>query len=107
MASLDQVLEEFLKNGKTFAREQLVEFVESAKADESEFIQSMGRNVEKYTIKLLTGLITPDEYKDLLSGVVPLKKMQMASLSAQAKVRAEKIARGLEKLTLDAVCKLI
>jgi hypothetical protein len=136
----------FADKTSTPAKDELKELIISAKKDESEFVRLQAENVERWTIMLAAGELTPLEkaatkswrahafqtvllcYKDVfcnhyktcsLTGLTPagfkkqaakldvLTKLETIKLELAAKVRAQRLANGIQKYIIDGLCKLL
>lgn len=107
MSSVEKYLAELLGESKKLARKELCNLVKKTKSDSESFIRKQGERLEKYLKKLAEGKITKSEFKGLVKGLVSLKKIRALKISVEAKVRAEKIARGIRNLVLDRLFKII
>ncbi len=107
MSSLSEFLEALIDEGKEFAKDELKDLVKEAKTDNRTFIRHMGELTEEFIKLRALNKITNSEFKELMSDVVDLNKMQFHKLSVQAKTRAEKIANGLVDLVVDKLIAII
>lgn len=107
MAGISDFIDTLVKDGKQFAKEQLRQLVKEAKDDERTFIRHMGELTEEFIKLRALNQISNAEFKELMTDVVDLQKMQFTKLSVSAQARAQRIADGLRSLVLDSLLKLI
>jgi hypothetical protein len=91
----------------TLAKEELKELIISAKKDESEFVRSQAENIERWTVILAAGELTPAGYKKLVSKMDVLAKLETIKLEVAAKASAQRLADGIQKCIIDGLCKLL
>ena len=107
MAGISEFIDSLLKDGKTFAKDELKALLTEAKEDNRLFIKHMGELTEEFIKLRALNQITNDEFEELMKDVVDLNKMQFRKLSVAAKARAQKIANGLIDLVLNSLLTLI
>ncbi len=107
MASISEFIEALLDEGKAFSKDELKALISEAKADNRLFIRHMGELTEEFIKLRALKKITSSEFKELMRDVVNLNKMQYLKLSVEAKLRAEKTAKGLSNLVIDELITLI
>ena len=107
MAGISEFIDTLIKEGKTFAKDELKALLSDAKSDNRLFIKHMGELTEEFIKLRALNQITNSEFKELMEDVVDLNKMQFHKLSAAAKARAQKIANGLTDLVLNSLLALI
>tara|TARA_B110000467_G_C17908437_1_gene258559 strand:+ start:122 stop:445 length:324 start_codon:yes stop_codon:yes gene_type:complete len=107
MSSISEFLEALVDEGKDFAKEELKDLIKEAKGDNRTFIRHMGELTEEFIKLRALNKITNSEFKELMSDIVDLNKMQFHKLSVQAKTRAEKIANGLIDLVVNKLIAII
>jgi len=91
----------------TLAKDELKELIISAKKDKSEFVRLQAENVERWTVMLATGELTPAGFKKLVSKMDVLTKLETIKLEVAAKASAQRLADGIQKYVIDGLCKLI
>lgn len=91
----------------TLAKEELKALIISAKKDESEFVRLQAENIERWTVMLASGEITPMGYKKLMSKMDVLTKLEEIKLEVAAKASAQRLADGIQKYVVEGLCKLL
>ena len=89
------------------AKDELKELILSAKKDNSEFVRMQAENVERWTIMLAAGELTPAGYKKLVSKMEVLTKLETIKLEVAANASAQCLADGIQKHVIDGLCKLL
>ena len=89
------------------AKDELKELIISAKKDESEFVRLQAKNIERWTVMLAAGELTPAGYKKLVSKMDVLAKLETIKLEVAAKASAQRLADGIQKYIIDGLCKLL
>jgi hypothetical protein len=107
MSDLKDVVNGILRDGARFAVDELVGCVDGAKTDADDSIRSQGEMLEMYIRKLARGIITKDEFEDLVQGLVDLRKIKKARIGVGAKARAERTADRFRALVLDSLLKAV
>ncbi len=91
----------------TLAKEELKTLISSAKNDKSEFVRLQAENIERWTVQLAAGEITPMGYKKLVSKMDVLTKLEEIKLEVAEKASAQRLAEGIKTYVLDGLCKLL
>ena len=64
-------------------------------------------NIERWTVMLATGELTPAGYKKLVSKMDVHTKLETIKLEVAAKASAQRLADGIQKHVIDGLCKLL
>ena len=91
----------------TLAKDELKALIVSAKNDKSEFVRLQAENVERWTVELATGELTPAGFKKLVSKMDVLAKLETIKLEVAAKASAQRLADGIQKHVIEGLCKLL
>jgi len=91
----------------TLAKDELKELILSAKKDESEFVRLQAENIERWTVMLAEGEMTPTGFKKMVSKMDVLTKLETIKLEVAAKASAQRLADGIQKHVIDGLCKLL
>ena len=67
MSKFTDYIDGFADKTGTLAKEELKELIIAAKKNESEFVRLQAENVERWTVMLAAGELTPKGYKKLVS----------------------------------------
>ena len=105
--NLNELLNDLLKDTTGFAKDELINFINDAKNDTSDFVKQVGKLAEKNIQRLALGKITADEFKELMEDLVDLNKMEFHKLSSDAKVRVQKTVAGISDLALNKLLSII
>jgi len=107
MSKFTDYIDGFADKTSTLAKDELKELISSAKKDESEFVRLQAENVERWTVQLAAGEITPAGFKKLVSKMDVLAKLEEIKLEVAAKASAQRLAGGIQKHVIDGLCKLL
>jgi hypothetical protein len=91
----------------TLDKDELKELVSSSRKDESEFVRLQAVNIEHWTVMLAEGEITPTGFKNLVSQMDVLNKLETDKLESAAKASAQRLSEGIQKHVIDGLCKLL
>ena len=91
----------------TLAKEELKNLVFEAKSDTDLFIRDQGWKMEKYLTQLAAGEITKEQFKGNIEDLKDLVEMRQLELSVAAKASAQRIIRGISKLMIEGLLKLL
>jgi hypothetical protein len=91
----------------TLAKDELKKLIISAKKDKSEFVRLQAENIERWTVMLAAGELTPAGFKKMVSKMDVLTKLETLKLEVAAKASAQRLADGIQKHIIDGLCRLI
>ena len=106
-SNINEYLESLLKDTKSFAGDELKKYINDAKDDNRIFIKHIGELTEEFIKMRALGKITNDEFKELMTDLLDLNKMQFHKLSSDAKVKTQKLVNGISDLVLNKLISLI
>ena len=89
------------------AKDELKDLIADAKKDQSDFVRLQAENLERWTVMLADGELTPTGYKLLVRKMEVLTQLDVIKLKVAAKARAQKLAEGIEDLVVKGVFALI
>ena len=107
MSKFTDYIDGFADKTGTLAKEELKALIISAKKDESEFVRLQAENIERWTVMLAAGELTPAGFKKLVSKMDVLTKLETIKLEVAAKASAQRLADGIQKHVIDGLCKLL
>lgn len=107
MSKFTDYIDGFADKTSTLAKDELKELILSAKKDKSEFVRLQAENVERWTVMLAAGELTPAGFKKLVSKMDVLTKLETIKLEVAAKASAQRLADGIKKHVIDGLCKLL
>jgi hypothetical protein len=107
MSKFTDYIDGFADKTSTLAKDELKELIILAKKDKSEFVRMQAENIERWTVELATGELTPAGYKKLVSKMDVLTKLETIKLEVAAKASAQRLADGIQKHVIEGICKLI
>ncbi|MBJ6372385.1 hypothetical protein [Sedimentitalea arenosa] len=96
-------LVEFRNGLAVLARNTLDDLSEQAKGDGEAFIDSMKDDLPRWTKALHEGLLTKDEFEQLLEGQKSLLKLHMLTAVGLSKARLEQFRQALISLATTSV----
>ena len=91
----------------SLAKEELEQLVRDAKQDTSDFVRLQAENLERWTVMLADGDLTPKGYKKLVSKMEVIAELESIRLKVKAKAAAQRLAAGIEKHVIGGLFKLI
>lgn len=89
------------------AKGELKALIARAKKDESDFVRLQAENLERWTVMLADGDLTPEGYKLLVRKMEVLTQLEVIKLKVAAKASAQRLAEGIEELVIKGLFKLI
>lgn len=107
MSKFTDYIDGFADKTSTLAKDELKELIILAKKDESEFVRLQAENVERWTVMLAAGELTPADFKKMVLKMDVLTKLETIKLEVAAKASAQRVADGIQKNVIDGLCKLI
>ena len=107
MSQLADFIDGLVDESKKLAKDQLKELIASAKEDESDFIRLQAENIERWTVMLAQGDLTPKGYKKLVQKMEILAQLEVIKLKAQTKARAQLVADGIREQVVNGLFLLV
>jgi hypothetical protein len=107
MSKFTDFIDKLVDDGKTLAKGELKKLVSDAKKDKSDFVRLQAENLERWTVMLADGDLTPKGYKKLVQKMEVLAQLEAIKLSVQAKASAQRLADGIKELVVDGLFALI
>ncbi len=107
MSTFTDYIDGFADKTSMLAKDELKDLIITAKKDESEFVRMQAENVERWTVMLAAGELTPAGFKKLVSKMDVLTKLETIKLEVAAKASAQRLASGIQKYVIDGLCKLL
>ncbi len=96
-------LTEFRSGLAVLAKNSLEDWLEDAKADGEVFLDSMKDDLPRWSKALAQGLLTKDEFEQLLAGQKSLLKLHMLTAAGLTKTRLEQFRVALISLATKSV----
>lgn len=93
--------------GRALAKDELKRLVADAKKDQSDFVRLQAENLERWTVMLAEGELTPKGYKLLVQKMEVLTQLEVIKLKVQAKASAQRLADGIRDLVVKGLFRLI
>ena len=94
------------ESGK-LAKSELKNLVATAKKDSSDFVRLQAENLERWTVMLGDGDLTPKGYKKLVGKMEVLTQLESIKLKVAAKASAQRLAEGIQRTVINGLFKLI
>lgn len=107
MSKFTDFIDNIVDKGKTLAKEDLKKLVENGKKDQSDFVRKQAKNLERWTLMLAEGELTPEGYKKLVQQMEVLNQLETIKIEVGAKASAQRLADGIQKLVIDGLFGLI
>ncbi len=107
MSKFTDFIDSIVDQGKTLAKGELKKLVLDAKKDQSDFVRLQAENLERWTVMLAEGDLTPKGYKKLVQKMEVLTQLQVIKLKVSAKASAQRLAAGIRDLIVNGLFALI
>lgn len=106
MPTIEEIIKKIAGQSGTFIADEVKHLLDQIESDSENFVQEIGRKLKKYFEEYANQKITKLEFQDLVEDLTSLSKIKMASISVEAKVRAETIAKKIREIVIDNLLKL-
>lgn len=107
MSKFTDFIDSIEDDGKKLAKGELKKMIADAKNDESDFVRLQAQNLERWTIMLKDGDISPIGYKKLVKKMEILTQLDAIKLKVGAKARAQRLANGIQRLVVKQMFALL
>lgn len=107
MSKFTDFVDGLVDEGKKLAKDELKKLIADAKKDGSDFVRLQAENIERWTVMLAEGDLTPAGYKKLVKKMEVLTQLEKIKLNVKAKASAQHLADGVKKLVIDGLFKVI
>lgn len=107
MSKFTSFIDSLTDDGKVLAKTELKKLIGDAKKDESDFVRLQAENLERWTVMLADGDLTPKGYKKLVRKMEVLTQLETIKLKVTAKASAQRLADGISSLVIDGLFKLV
>ena len=107
MSKFTDFVDTLVDEGKKLAKDEFKALVADAKKDQSDFVRLQAENLERWTVMLADGDLTPAGYKKLVRKMEVLTQLEVIKLKVKAKASAQRLAEGIKKLVVNGLFKLI
>jgi hypothetical protein len=107
MSKFTDFIDGIVDEGKTLAKGELKKLVADAKKDKSDFVRLQAENLERWTVMLAEGDLTPKGYKLLVKKMEVLTQLEVIKLKVRAKASAQRLADGIKRLVVERLFALI
>ena len=107
MSKFTDFIDGIVDEGRTLAKGEIKKLVSDAKKDQSDFVRLQAENLERWTVMLADGDLTPKGYKKLVKKMEVLTQLDVIKLKVGAKASAQRLADGIKNLIVDSLFALI
>lgn len=107
MSKFTDFIDGIVDEGRTLAKAELKQLVAGGKKDGSDFVRLQTENLERWTVMLADGDLTPKGYKKLVQKMEVLTQLEVIKLKVRAKASAQRLAEGIQNLVVDSLFALI
>jgi len=107
MSKFTDFIDEIVDESGKLAKKELKLLVSSAKKDKSDFVRLQAENLERWTVMLADGDLTPKGYKLLVRKMEVLTQLEVIKLKVRAMASAQRLSAGIRKMVVKGVFKLI
>jgi hypothetical protein len=107
MSKFTDFIDSLVDDSKVLAKQELKDLIASAKKEESDFVRLQAENIERWTVMLAEGDLTPKGYKLLVKKMEVLTQLEAIKLKVKAQASAQRLAQGIEKLVVKGLFALI
>jgi hypothetical protein len=107
MSKFTDFIDAIRDEGKVLAKDEFKNLVDTAKKDSSDFVRLQAENLERWTVMLADGDLTPNGFKKLVNQMEVLTQLEKIKLETAAKASAQRLAQGITDLVVNQLFKLI
>lgn len=107
MSKFTDFIDSLADEGKALAKDELKSLVATAKKDESDFVRLQAENLERWTVMLADGELTPKGYKLLVGKMEVMTQLEVIKLKVAAKASAQRLAEGIRETVVKGLFALI
>lgn len=107
MSKFTDFIDSIADEGRALAKGELKQLIANGKKDQSDFVRLQAENLERWTVMLAEGDLTPKGYKKLVRKMEILTQLHAIKLKVSAKASAQRLAEGIQKLVVDGLFALI
>jgi len=107
MSKFTDFIDGFVDGSKKLAKDEIKALIKAAKEEESDFVRLQAENLERWTVMLAEGELTPKGYKLLVKKMEVLTQLEVIKLSVTAKASAQRLASGIQDLFIKGLFALI
>ena len=107
MSKFTDFIDGLADESKTLAKAELKQLVATAKKDESDFVRLQAETLERWTVMLADGELTPKGYKLLVGKMEVLTQLEVIKLKVAAKASAQRLAEGIREMVVKGVFAVI
>lgn len=100
-------IDELKDEAGILAKNELKDLVSNSLKDTEEFICKQALKVQRYLNQLALGKITKQQFEGYMVDISELTRMNALKMEVTAKVRAQRLADGIQNLILDRLFKLL
>lgn len=107
MSKFTAFIDSLRDDAGTLAKAEIKKLISDAKRDTSDFVRLQAENLERWTILLADGELTPKGYKKLVSNMEVLTELEVIRLKVKAKASAQRLADGVQDLVVGQLFRVI
>lgn len=107
MSKFTDFIDGLADEGQLLAKKELKSLIADAKRDESDFVRLQAENLERWTVMLADGELTPQGYKRLVGKMEVLTQLEVIKLKVAAKASAQRLAEGIQETVVKGLFSLI
>lgn len=107
MSKFTDFIDSIADDAQKLAKKELKELVATAKKDKSDFVRLQAENLDRWTVMLAEGELTPKGYKLLVKKMEVLTQLEVIKLKVAAKASAQRFASGIQDLVVKGLFALI
>jgi hypothetical protein len=97
----EDLFREIIDETAGLIRNEIKDMLDSAKNDSEKFLNRQAKKVEKYLNQFARGEINKTQLKGYLRDIAALSEMHGLQLSLQARVRLQRLTKGIIDLIID------
>jgi hypothetical protein len=107
VSKFTRFIDDIVDEAQVLAKNELKQLVSDAKKDQSDFVRLQAENLERWTVMLSEGDVTPNGYKKLVKKMEVLTQLEVIKLKVSAKASAQRLAEGIQNLVVNGLFALI
>jgi hypothetical protein len=91
---------------EAFLTSEVADLLAQARTDSEAFLAASRADLERWTVELAVGQMTPDEFASLVRGQVAICKLAALEQAGLAAIRLDRIRSSILQIILDTVIRI-
>lgn len=100
-------IDELKDEAGILAKNELKDLISDSLEDTEEFTRNQAQKIQRYLNQLALSQITKQQFEGYMVDTADLTRMHAVKMEVAAKVRAQRLADGVQNLILDRLLKVL